>query len=318
MVIKIELVMTDDAPPAPYPVDSPPIIARTLLDSPELEAVVKDTGLVDRPALESYLQLGAAPLADAYEVLMASPPILLLVGQEDIDLGLAAPPPPRLTLSTGAWNYVKPDGSNPQRGEIVHANLSKDRLAIHNVDANGVDQSAMLQLVLAGDTIGIGDTVWSVLATASSPEGSWYDFLVEPAEQDPLDGSVTVTFTPVGPAVPPEPLPPPSLPTTTANWDYLKPDASGSHEAAAGQIVHASDSTDTIRVARVDHDGVDRSTVLDLVAPGDTIEIGASTWYVQIVYIAGIWYDFIVLPTTLDAATGVLPVTFERPVLRRA
>jgi hypothetical protein len=188
------------------------------------------------------------------------------------------------------------------------------------MDNTAIDQTAMLELVLPGDSISIGTTDWVVDAGAYNvgpiDEPGWYDFLVTPAEQAPETGILQVTFAPK-PETPPVPIPPTPLPTTTISYSYLKPDTAGPHEPAAGQIVQANLSVDTLRVSRIDQAAADQSAVLDLVMSGDTIAMDDSVWTVSMASPTIDWIDFLVYPATQNDDEGVFDTTFERPLMKR-
>lgn len=320
MAIRILVTLEDTAPVLPF-VD--PILATIIMDSEGMETLVDPLGVVDRAGLQSYLMLATTPLADEYELIISNAPVVLddddfLIAEE-----IAEPPPPtpeRLPLTIAEYDYVKPDGGVPLAAQIVQGNLTLKTISVSIMDNTGIDQTATLELVLPGDTIAIGATTWAVDAGAYNvgpiDEPGWYDFLVTPAEQSADSGIVSVTFAPK-PDVVPVPIPPTPLPTTAISYSYLKPDTDGPHSPAAGQIVQANLSVDTLRVSRIDQAAVDQSAVLDLVIAGDTISMDDSVWTVSLVSPTAEWIDFLVAPATQNDDEGVFDATFERPLMRR-
>jgi hypothetical protein len=183
-MIKLEVTMTDDAPPPGF---SQPIIATALVDSEAMTAIV-NAGVVDRAMLQSYLMLAVAPLADDYEIQSSAPP------------EPAPPPPPEpptppvppLPTSAVNYSYLKPNAGPPDVGQIIHGNNTLKTLSISQLDADGIEQTALLQLVIPGDTIRIDTQVWTV--DASALNAGYYDFLVTPDVQAAVTGLVSVTF----------------------------------------------------------------------------------------------------------------------------
>jgi len=321
MAIKIMAIITDDAPIAPF---SEPVEAYTVLDSPSMVEIVV-TGVVDRPALQSYLMLMTAPLADAYELIITHPAVLQAPAgtADEIPSDVIPPEPPRLTTTAAPWNYSKPDGGLPIDGQIIQGNLTLKTLSVAAIDGAALDQTSMLELVKPGDFIAIDAVTWTVDAVAyhSTPEARWFDFLISPSDQAAVAGLVVVTFTPAAEVLPEPPTPPTPLPTTTAEWIYAKPASEPPWEPANGMLLHPNLSVDTLRISRIDFAAVDQSPMLDLVIQGDNIALGTSSWTVQIVSPTIGWIDFIVYPTVQDDTLDntVVPVTFSRPApVRRA
>lgn len=104
----------------------------------------------------------------------------------------------------------------------------------------------------------------------------------------------------------------PPLETTVANYDYQKPATTGS--PLTGQIVQATFTQDILQVAKIDHDGTDRIGMLRLLQVGDTITIGATVWSIGDITEVSDAFVFDVLPIQQAAPSGVVAVTFERPV----
>jgi len=316
MAIKIIAILVDDAPIAPF---SEPIEAMTTLDSPSMTEIVI-TGVVDRPALQSYLMLISAPLADAYELIVNNPPVLQIItgtAGDELPPPVITPEPPRLQATAAPWNYSKPDGGIPTTGQIIQGNLTLKTLSVHCIDAAALDQTATLELIKQGDFIAIDEVTWSVDASAyHNVDGErWFDFLITPADQAAVEGLVVVSITPAAEIPVQPPTPPPPLPTTTAEWQYYKPASEPPWEPANGQIVHPNLSVDTLRMSRIDYAAVDQSAVLDLIIQGDNIALGTTTWTVQIVSPTVGWIDFIVYPAVQDDTPDqdVVPVTVSRP-----
>ena len=110
-------------------------------------------------------------------------------------------PDPTPTIFSGNWSYQKPNNASvPASGQVSHANRLLSSLRVHKTDNDGGDRSAELATIAVGDTIAMGDLRWAVSAIQDA--GTYYDFSVNPQQQDASSGVQqfnfeTVTATPI-------------------------------------------------------------------------------------------------------------------------
>lgn len=133
------------------------------------------------------------------------------------------------------------------------------------------------------------------------PESCWWALMASGASglSTLAEGSVTITGTIQQP-----------LPTTTDSWDYTIPmDVT---EPLVGQIAHCGVAQNILRIHTISQPGTDQSALLAMLAAGDRITIGATTWTVQLTFFNTTgWYDIMITPIMQGAAPGVVSVLFE-------
>ena len=152
---------------------------------------------------------------------------------------------------------------------------------------------------LASDPEG-ENVVEVLLPTREAQSDGWVEFNVAPKLL--LAGT---TFDLV--AVVQEPDPSPT--TFTGNWNYLTPNNVA--VPTTGQVSHANQRSDSLRVHKTDNDGGDRSVELAVMTVGDIIEAGGTRWAVQTITDQGTWVEFIVAPATQISPDGVTSFIFE-------
>lgn len=100
----------------------------------------------------------------------------------------------------------------------------------------------------------------------------------------------------------------PPLGAVIFNYDYQKPDNA---DPIAGQIVHGNFTQDALKVAKLDSDGVDRTTDLRKVVIGTTIQVGATVWTVSGYAVeSASFFQFGIQPVQQAVPSGIVPVTF--------
>jgi hypothetical protein len=103
----------------------------------------------------------------------------------------------------------------------------------------------------------------------------------------------------------------PPLTIVTYNYDYQKPATVSA--PAAGQAVQCNLTQNLLLVAKFDNDAVDRTDTLRLVRVGDEIVLGTTVWSVTDTTEESADFVFEVLPIQQAVASGVNPITFQRP-----
>jgi hypothetical protein len=100
---------------------------------------------------------------------------------------------PPLVTSTFNYDYQKPAVvTAPAAGQIMHCNLTQDRVLVAKLDNDSTDRTATLRLVRVGDQIVIGATTWSITDVAE--EAGDFAFEVLPIQQAAVTGVNPVTF----------------------------------------------------------------------------------------------------------------------------
>lgn len=105
------------------------------------------------------------------------------------------PGPPDLPTTTVNYKYTRgsvEDDVFPELGEVLQSDLAIDGLRFSKIDADGVDQSALLELVIPGDTITIDSMVWEVHLSTITIDT--YDFIVSPSSPNSTEGIFATTF----------------------------------------------------------------------------------------------------------------------------
>ena len=120
----------------------------------------------------------------------AATPIIFNVGDKAAIYLTIREPDPTPTTFNGDWNYTKPNNEGtPLPGDIIHANRLSSSFRIHKTDNGGGDRSTELEGLNVGDLIDSPDLSWSIQAIIDN--GTWMDFTVAPAQQDPANFGVT-------------------------------------------------------------------------------------------------------------------------------
>ncbi|RLC00162.1 MAG: hypothetical protein DRH90_19040 [Deltaproteobacteria bacterium] len=107
-----------------------------------------------------------------------------------------------------------------------------------------------------------------------------------------------------------EPSPTPT--TWNGDWDYETPNNAG--VPATGEISHANNQLDQLRVHKNDNGGGDRSVELLALSNGDIVEAGGIRWSIQNNSDAGAYVVLTVAPATQITPDGVTTFTFETVV----
>ena len=106
---------------------------------------------------------------------------------------VAQEPDPTPTIFTGDWNYITPNNASvPASGQVTHADKLQSQLRVHKTDDGGMDRSADLATIVAGDIIRAQGIRYSV--SQVSDQGAYINFDVAPAIQGASDGVTTFTF----------------------------------------------------------------------------------------------------------------------------
>jgi hypothetical protein len=100
---------------------------------------------------------------------------------------------PDLVTTVLNYDYLKPDDADPNPGEIVHGNFTRNILKVAKLDADTDDQTDLLKLVRTGDTISVGVTTWTV-TDYFVESSSFFTFGVAPVQQAGVTGVNPVTF----------------------------------------------------------------------------------------------------------------------------
>lgn len=96
-------------------------------------------------------------------------------------------PSPTPVITTLSYDYSTPNNpATPLNGQITHPNRALGVMSISKNDQNG-DESIFLATLNVGDIIRGAGLSWSIQA-APSDKGSYYDFIVAPAQQGQPNG----------------------------------------------------------------------------------------------------------------------------------
>jgi len=98
--------------------------------------------------------------------------------------------------------------------------------------------------------------------------------------------------------------------TATASFTYSKP--ASLSVPASGEISHATDTMNKLRVSSNDAAGADITNFLFGVGVGDTIQVGATTWTVQAFKMVGSYFEFTVTPASQAAVAGAQSTSFVK------
>ena len=120
-------------------------------------------------------------------------PIFLLSGHTFDFLLLIKNHSTGTTLTNIKYNYLTPNNAtDPNNGEINHANRELNILRVSKIDYDGNDQSSFLSTIKVGDEIEIETSKWEILNITNKTNS--IDFEINPEVQFSNDGIYDVNF----------------------------------------------------------------------------------------------------------------------------